>query len=97
MFNDSADPPINRAVLAIAQIIKAVMSSATEVKLGVLYMSCCKAIPTRHIPIEMGHQRPPTLVETDNTTALGVVNKTIYPRWKKSTDMHFHWLRDRIQ
>ena len=45
----------------------------------------------------MGNPQPPTPIQTDNTTALGVVNNTIAPRRMKSMDMRFHWLRNCIQ
>ena len=97
MSNDSSDMQNNGAVLTVSQIIKAVMSSAAEAELGALFINFRKAIPARHTLIEMGHPQPPTPVQTDNTTALGVVNNTIAPRRTKSMDMWFHWLRDRIQ
>ena len=97
MSNNSANPHNNDAVLSVAQILKAVMSSAAEAKLGALYINFCEAIPACHSLIKMGHPQPPTPVQTDNTTALGVVNNTIAPLPTKSMDMRFHWLPDRIQ
>ena len=97
MSNNSTNPSNNSAVLAGSQIVKAVISYATEAELGALFINCRKAIPARHTLIEMGHPQPPTPGQTDNTTALGVVNNTIAPRRKKTMDMRFHWLRDRIQ
>ena len=44
---------------------------------------------------EMGHPQPETPMQTDNTTALGVVNNNIQPRRTKAMDMRVHWLRDR--
>eukprot|EP00804_Cyclotella_cryptica_P014938 CCRYP_000561-RA/>CCRYP_000561-RA protein AED:0.47 eAED:0.47 QI:0/-1/0/1/-1/0/1/0/59 len=41
----------------------------------------------------MGHPQPPTPIQTDNSTALGVVNNTIQPKRTKAMDMRFHWLR----
>jgi hypothetical protein len=38
--NNNALPPNNGAVLTIAQIIKAVMSSTVEGKIGALYINC---------------------------------------------------------
>ena len=76
MSNSSADLPNNGAMLAVTQIIKAVMSSAAEAELGALFINCRKAIPARHTLIEMGHPQPPTPVQTDNTTALDVVKNT---------------------
>jgi hypothetical protein len=93
MSNNSADPPNNGAVLTVAQIIKAVMSSAAEAELGALFINCREAIPARHALEEMGHKQPPTPMQTDNTTALGVVTNNIASKRLKSMDMKFHWLR----
>jgi hypothetical protein len=83
----------NGAVLNIAQLIKAVMSSAAEADLGTLYINACKAIPQCQTLAEMGHKQPPTPIQTDNSTALGVVNNNIQPRHTKAMDMQFHGLR----
>ncbi len=40
-----ADPKDNGAVLNLAQLIKAVMSSATKAELGLLYINAREAIP----------------------------------------------------
>jgi hypothetical protein len=40
MSNNNALPPSNGTVLTIAQIIKAVMSSAAEAEIGALYIKC---------------------------------------------------------
>jgi hypothetical protein len=85
-------PNNNGAVLTIVQIIKAVMLSAAESKLGVLYINAQEVIPLRHLLIEMGHPHPPTPIQTDISTALCVVYKTIQPKRTKAMDMHFHWL-----
>eukprot|EP00804_Cyclotella_cryptica_P006269 CCRYP_010123-RA/>CCRYP_010123-RA protein AED:0.17 eAED:0.14 QI:0/0/0/1/1/1/4/0/941 len=86
-------PNNNGAVLTIAQIIKAVMSSTAEAKLGALYINSREGIPLRHLLVKMGHPQPPTPIQTDNSTALGVVNNTIQPKRTKAMDMRFHWLR----
>jgi hypothetical protein len=43
----------------------------------------------------MGHKQPPTPLQTDNSTADGVINGKIQPKRTKAMDMRFHWLRDR--
>ena len=43
----------------------------------------------------MGHPQPPTPIQTDDSTAEGVVNLKVQPKRTKSKDMRFHWLRDR--
>ncbi len=95
MTENEEEPRNNGAVLTVAQIIKAVMSSAAEAELGGLYINSREAVPLRHLLHEMGHTQPPTPIQTDNSTALGVVNNTIQPKRTKAMDMRFYWLRDR--
>jgi hypothetical protein len=92
---DTEDPINNGAVLNLAQLIKAVMSSAAEAELGTLYINAWEAVPQRQTLAEMGHKQPPTPMQTDNSTALGVVNNNIQPQCTKAMDMRFHWLRCR--
>ena len=93
MASDIAIPENNGAMHIVAQIIKTVMSSAAEAELGALYINCRKAIPARHLLEAMGHRQPPTPMQTNNSTALGVVNNKIQPKQIKAMDMRFHWLR----
>jgi hypothetical protein len=95
MSNNNAIPSNNGAILTISQIIKAVMSSTAEAKIGALYINCKEAIPARHALEFLGHKQPPTPMQTDNTTALGVVNNNIMKKLKLM-DMKYHWLRCRI-
>jgi hypothetical protein len=94
MSNNTAKPPNNGAILTIAKIIKAVMSSAAEAKVGALYINCREAIPARHTLKFMGHPLYPTLMQMDNTTAVGVVNNNVIKKLK-AMDIKYHWLRDR--
>jgi hypothetical protein len=87
-------PANNGAVLTISQIIKAVMSSAAEAETGALFINSQEAIPQRQLLAEMGHPQPPTPIQIDNTTALGVVNNNVLKKLK-AMDMRFHWLRCR--
>ncbi len=43
----------------------------------------------------MGHPQPPTPIQIDSSTVLGVVKKTTQQNQTKAMDMRFHWLRDR--
>ena len=94
MAENEPEPRNNGAVLTIAQIIKAVMISAVEAKLGGLYINSWEAVPLRHLLNKMGHPQPPTHIQTDNSTALGVVKNTIKPKCTKAMDMRSYWLRD---
>jgi hypothetical protein len=95
-LSSNADaPPNNGAVLNIAHIIKNVMSSATEAELAALYIMAREAVYMRIILQELGHEQPPTPLQTDNSMADGVINGKITPKRTKAMDMRFHWLRDR--
>jgi hypothetical protein len=95
MSKNVETPPNNGAVFTILQIIKAVMSSAAEAEIEALYINCHEAVPARHILELMGHKQQPTPMQTDNTTALGVINKNVMKK-SKTMDMKYHWLRCRI-
>eukprot|EP00804_Cyclotella_cryptica_P016154 CCRYP_004249-RA/>CCRYP_004249-RA protein AED:0.38 eAED:0.38 QI:0/0/0/1/0/0/3/0/604 len=88
-------PHNNGAVLNIAHIIKHVMASAAEAELAALYIMAREAVFIRIILEELGHTQPATPLQTDNSTAEGVVNGKIQPKRTKAMDMRFHWLRDR--
>jgi hypothetical protein len=85
-------PRFNGAILSIAQIIKFVMASAAESELAVLFVTAREMIPHRQTLIAMGWPQPKTPIQTNNSTAVGVTNKTIVPRWAKMMDMRFWWL-----
>jgi hypothetical protein len=88
-------PRFNGAVLSIAQIIKFVMASAAEAELAALFVAAREVIPHRQTLINMGWSQPKSPIQTDNSTAAGVTNKTIVPRRAKMMDMHLRWLRCR--
>jgi hypothetical protein len=71
------------------------MSSAAEAEIGSLYTNARKGVEERNILEEMGHPQPPTPVQTDNSTADGIINSQVQPKRTKAMDMRFHWLRDR--
>ena len=95
LSNDEPIPPDNGAILTVSQVIKTVMSSAAEAELGGLYINTREAVHIRNILTEMGHPQPRTPIQTDNSTAEGVVNNNILPKQTKAMDMRFHWLRCR--
>ena len=90
LFTNDEIPPNNGSILNIAQIIKAVMSSAAEAELGALYINAREAVHIRNILEEMGHPQPPTPIQVDNSTADGVVNNKVQPKSMKPMDMRFH-------
>ena len=43
----------------------------------------------------MGHPQPKTPIQTNNSTAEGVINSKIQPKRTKLMDMRFKWLKER--
>ena len=95
MSSNVTNPHNNGAVLKISQLIKAVMSLAAEAELSALYINAREAVPLRQLLTEMGHTQPRTPIQTDTSTACGVINSNIQPQRTKAMDMRFHWLRCR--
>jgi hypothetical protein len=73
------DPADNGAVLNISKILKAIMLSAAKAELGALYINTREAIPMQLLLKEMAHKQPPTPIQTDNSTAHGMVTNNIQP------------------
>jgi hypothetical protein len=89
---DNENPRNNGAILTTATIIKAVMSLAAEAELGALYLNARKVVYLRQFLTKMGHPQPRTPIQTNNSTAEGVVHSKIQPKLTKAMDMQFHWL-----
>jgi hypothetical protein len=87
----------NRAILIISKVLKHVMSSAAEAEIGAVFINA-KEGAILHTTLEaVGHLQPPTLMETDNTTATGYINGTIKQKRTKAMDMRFYWIKDRVK
>ncbi len=56
------------------------MSSAAEAGIGALYIDAQKGVKERNILEEMGHTQPPTPIQTDNSTADGIINLPVQPK-----------------
>jgi hypothetical protein len=95
LLENNPFPHLNGAVLSIAQIIKFVMASAAESELAALFVTAREMIPHRQTLITMGWQQPKSPIQTDNSTAAGVTNKTIVPCRVKMMDMRLWWLQCR--
>ncbi len=95
LLEDDPIPCFNGAVLTIATIIKCVMALAAEAELAALFIAACKMIPHRQTLIDMGWPQPRSPIQTNNSTAIGVTNKTIVPKRSKMMDMRLWWLQCR--
>jgi hypothetical protein len=95
---DQADTFIlhNGALLEKVKIIKHIMSSAAEAETGALFINGKEAIPLRQTLIELNHPQPPMPIQTDISTATGIVHKTVKLKCSKAMDMRFYWVQDHI-
>ena len=69
------------------------MSSAAKSELGALLITARELVPIPHTMINMGCPQPQTPIQTENSTAAGVVNDTIIARKTECMDLRLHWLR----
>ncbi|GAX13378.1 hypothetical protein FisN_8Lu415 [Fistulifera solaris] len=70
---------------------------AAKAKLGALFLNAQNACPLRIALEEMGHPQPATPIQTDNSTAAGIVNDKVKQKLSKAMDMRFYWIRDRAR
>ena len=73
------------------------MSSAVKAELGALFITAKQAAPMCQMLIELGHFQQPTPIQTDNSTAYGIITSKIIPKAVKAMDMQFHWLHNHEQ
>jgi hypothetical protein len=95
--NATGKPNIHNdgAILEKVEIINHVMSSAAESETGALFINGKEAMPIRQTLRELNHPQPPTPLQTNNSTATGIVNKTVKLKRSKAMDMSFYWVQDR--
>ena len=68
------------------------MSSAAEAELSGLFI-CAKAmVPLLNTLIEMVWPQPPSPVQYNNSTAIGVTNKTMVNKMLKYMNMRLWWI-----
>jgi hypothetical protein len=93
---DSTPLPMNGPVLVLSSILPGVMASAAEAEYGALFINGKEAVALRNTLTDLGHPQPATPIQTDNSCAAGLANRTVKQRRSKAIDMRFHWVRDRV-
>ena len=78
------------------KILRNIMASAAEAEYGALFLNGQAAVPIRTTLIEMNRPQPPTPIQVENSTQVGIANKSIKQKLSKAMDMRFHWIQDRI-
>ncbi len=80
-------PTNNVAVLNILQIIRAVMSSAAEAELHMLFINAKTAVSMRRMLKELDHPQTQKPIQTDNSTTHTLLTNKILPKALKAMDM----------
>ena len=87
----------NGAIHITCEIIKKVISEASEAECRSTFINCKANIPLRIKLEEMVHPQPPTPVQIENFTTEGIINSTIQQKRSKAMYMRFYWVQDRIK
>ncbi len=92
--NNAKHPSNNSAVITIVQIMKVVMTLATEAKVSALYINACEAIPVKETLKEMGQPPPQMPIQMENLLVIAVNTKKMASGCLKSMKIRFWWLQD---
>jgi hypothetical protein len=71
------------------------VSSASEAEYAALFLNAQTGTGIRNTLADLGYPQPATPMICDNTTVVGITNRTSKMRKSKAIDMRFHWIRDR--
>ena len=97
MPRDGKPTQLNGNIVIIYAILKIVAASAAEVELAALFVNTKEARVIHLILSELGHPQPPTPIHIDNTTAVGIVNRTIKWQRSRSTEMRYFCLQIKLR
>ena len=89
-------PILNGFIFIMCKILRNIMVSAAEAEYGALFLNGQAAVPIKTTLTEMHHPQPPTPIQVDNSTTVGIANKSMKQKLSKAMDMRFHWIHDRI-
>jgi hypothetical protein len=92
------NPKSNGAVHFLCKTIRTVAASASEAETGSLFLNAQEAVPMLTALEKMDHHQPSTgtPLETNNSTAPGILHAQVRMKKSKAFDMRYHWLKDRI-
>ena len=87
---DNYTPLLNGIIHVVFKILRNIMSSAADAELGALFLKTKEAVPIRTTFIKMNWPQPPTTIQVDNSTAVGIANQSIKQKMSKAIDMSFY-------
>jgi hypothetical protein len=92
--NQPAQP--NGPIFNLAKILRNLILSAAKAEVGALFLNAREGtVLLRNTLDELVHVQPVTPLQTDKSTADGIINGTVKQQRSKAIDMRFYWVRDR--
>jgi hypothetical protein len=67
---------------------------AAEAELGALFLNAQEVKIMQLILTELGHPQPSTPIHINNTTTVGIINKTVKQQQSRAMEMRYFWLLD---
>jgi hypothetical protein len=77
-------------------ILRFVVSSAAEAKLGALFLNCKEGIIFQLTLEELGHPQPRKPVHCNNATTVSIANNTVKCQQSRSMEMRYFWVGDKV-
>ena len=93
---DIYTPLMNGIIYVVCKIPKNVMVSVVKAELGAVFINGQDVVPIRTTLAEINHPQSSPPIQVDNSTIVGIVNKTIQKIQSKAMDMRFYWTTNQI-
>ena len=87
---------LNGAFYTNTTIMRFVVASAAEAKLGALFHNCQEGMIFQQTLANLRHPQPKTQIHCDDATAVGITNNTVKRQRSWSIEMRFFWVRDKV-
>jgi hypothetical protein len=96
-YKPPQEDTLNGSILNVASVIKNVVASAAESKVGDCFQNAQSGAPLRVTLADLVHTQPATPLRTDNSMAFGIVKEKIKQKRSKAMDMRYHGLTGRVR
>jgi hypothetical protein len=96
-FGIHDDGRVHGIIDAASVIIPTVCSSVAEAEYAALFLAGKEVVSARHTLHDLGFPQDSTIINCDNSCAVGIANITVKQKRSKAIDMRYHWIRDQIK
>jgi hypothetical protein len=96
MLKDNEPIKLNGAFHTNSTIMRFMVASTAEAKLGALFHNCQTGIVFQKTLDNLGHPRPKTPIPCNNATAVSIANNTVMRQQSRSMEMRFFWVGDKV-